>query len=501
MIKFKIQNKISKLLKSFKVKLYIGFGILMTVIIILGSLIWYTSKTSVSDMKRVKDNISQINNTMDIGIIKIEETKSIKDLEKEIENISTKLGKAADQGDIINNKVDLMISGSLEISKKLNNISDRLEEIISKSKHFDAYNQKPLVSLKRDIDALSDKSRSLAEDVKINIEENIHRFVEDLYSAADDTEFLAEDGKLANLAITNFTNIIKELDPEVSKSVRDISKISYKTQRTNHVSIIIVLIGIIVGLISILLIPKYLYKLFNDLVSFARKISEGDLTQEGFVKQHVGILGVLQDSLNAINRNFQRIISKAVNTAFQLSSTSQELSKSAGKMAGGAKEQTLQTEQVAAAMEQISSIITQTAEDAKQVSEFANEAVDVAVIGREKVTHTIGGMYRIAGAFEQSSRTVEALGKSSNQISKITTVIDNIAHRIDLLAINASIQAVSAGEHGKSFSVVAHEIRKLSEVTTDSLKEIASIIQTIQKDINRAIESMKVGNRDRKSVV
>jgi methyl-accepting chemotaxis protein len=120
----------------------------------------------------------------------------------------------------------------------------------------------------------------------------------------------------------------------------------------------------------------------------------------------------------------------------------------------------------------------------------------IAKEGGKVVSQTIEGMNRVAEVVKKSAETVQALGKSSDQIGEIVQVIDDIADQTNLLALNAAIEAARAGEQGRGFAVVADEVRKLAERTTKATKEIAAMIKQIQKDTEGAVISMKLGTEE-----
>jgi methyl-accepting chemotaxis protein len=134
--------------------------------------------------------------------------------------------------------------------------------------------------------------------------------------------------------------------------------------------------------------------------------------------------------------------------------------------------------------------IAEHAADAKHAADSANQAVSR---GNGIVREVIDSMGRIGTTVADASSTVQRLGDSSNRIGDITQVIKGIAEQTNLLALNAAIEAARAGEQGRGFAVVADEVRKLAERTSQATKEIGEMIYSIQTETATVIETMKVG--------
>jgi methyl-accepting chemotaxis protein len=164
-------------------------------------------------------------------------------------------------------------------------------------------------------------------------------------------------------------------------------------------------------------------------------------------------------------------------------------------MAAGAQEQTSQAGEVASAVEEMTKTIIENSRNAGSAAETAKRAREAAQAGGKVVSETVVGMRGIAAVVKESAATVTELGKSSDQIGEIISVIDDIADQTNLLALNAAIEAARAGEQGRGFAVVADEVRKLAERTTKATKEIAGMIKKIQADTAGAVRSMEEGTQ------
>jgi methyl-accepting chemotaxis protein len=152
--------------------------------------------------------------------------------------------------------------------------------------------------------------------------------------------------------------------------------------------------------------------------------------------------------------------------------------------------------QAATAMQEMSSTVQQISDNSQQASEASRNAAEAARNGGKVVEETLATMRGIAHSTTKVAATITELGKNSQQIGHIVSVIDDIADQTNLLALNAAIEAARAGEQGRGFAVVADEVRKLAERTTKATKEIASMIESIQKETRNAVQAMELGNKE-----
>lgn len=257
--------------------------------------------------------------------------------------------------------------------------------------------------------------------------------------------------------------------------------------------VLLVLLTILIVVFLGLIIVKGIIKPIDYLNDNMEEIEKtGDLSTR-LVPMSSDELGQMTKTFNAMIEKFYKIVSKIKTSSEQVSQSSLKVSSFLEQMAVGADAQQGQTGQVATAVEEMSAIVNEIAQNSMTASSEAEKSTEVAKEGSLVLEEAVTGMVQISATVKESSRTMEELGKSSDEIGNIISVIDEIADQTNLLALNAAIEAARAGDQGRGFAVVADEVRKLAERTTSATKEIASMIGSIQIDTKSAIKSMSSG--------
>jgi len=151
--------------------------------------------------------------------------------------------------------------------------------------------------------------------------------------------------------------------------------------------------------------------------------------------------------------------------------------------------------ETSASIDQMVTSIQRVADTAKVLLDIANRSREEVVTGIQTMEKATDGLNRTNKAIQSSAEIINILGHRADDIGKIIEVIDDLAEQTNLLALNAAIEAARAGEHGLGFAVVADEVRKLAEKSTQSTKEIADLIQSIQREARQAVENMERSTR------
>ena len=229
-------------------------------------------------------------------------------------------------------------------------------------------------------------------------------------------------------------------------------------------------------------------------------LTTGDLTRRLKLPRR-DIVGRVARQADCLVSSIQATIQGMADTAEQVRGAAAEVRQAVGNVRSSTEVQSEAASAMAAAVEQVTVSIGEVALHARSTQEAAAEAGDVAAGGADLSGQARDTVHAIAQRVKATAVQIEALGQRSAEITRITSVIKEIADQTNLLALNAAIEAARAGEAGRGFAVVADEVRKLAERTGTATQEISRMIGTIQEGTGEAVISMRTGAQEVESGV
>ena len=226
-------------------------------------------------------------------------------------------------------------------------------------------------------------------------------------------------------------------------------------------------------------------RLMNEL----QTVAEGDLTQQATVTED--ITGAIADSVNYTVEELRTLVSAVQSTVARVTDTTQQVEQTSTELLATSTEQLREIRDTGESVLQMAGRINDVSEQAQRTAQVARQSLQAAETGLHAVQNTIGGMNSIRDQIQDTSKRIKRLGESSQEIGEITELIGDITEQTNVLALNAAIQAASAGDAGRGFSVVAEEVQRLAERSGEATKQIAVLVRTIQTDTQEAVAAME----------
>ena len=231
---------------------------------------------------------------------------------------------------------------------------------------------------------------------------------------------------------------------------------------------------------------RAILRLLDEMANLA----DGDLTVHATVTEE--ITGAIADSVNFTIDALRTLVTTINNTASEVTRSTEKTQQTANELAQASNQQAREIASASAAVTDMAESMLTVSHDADNSVSVAAQSMDIAQKGAQVVRNTIGSMEKIRENIQETSKRIKRLGESSQEIGDIVGLITEIADQTNILALNAAIQASTAGDAGRGFAVVADEVQRLAERAGNATKQIEGLVNTIQADTNEAVKSMEM---------
>ena len=226
-------------------------------------------------------------------------------------------------------------------------------------------------------------------------------------------------------------------------------------------------------------------RLMNEL----QEVADGDLTVQATVSEDM--TGAIADSVNYTVEELRALVGRINITAEGVSNATSKARQTTGMLLKLTEQQSYEIQTTGDRVLDMAGNITEVSNRADSSSAVAQRALSASLTGQKAVQASLQGMTGIRDQIQDTAKRIKRLGESSQQISEIVDLIGDITEQTNVLALNASIQAASAGEAGRGFTVVAEEVQRLAERSGEATKQIAALVRTIQTDTQDAVSAME----------
>ena len=226
-------------------------------------------------------------------------------------------------------------------------------------------------------------------------------------------------------------------------------------------------------------------QLMNELGDLA----DGDLTSTATVSEN--ITGAIADSINYTIEELRLLVGRINDAANRVTAATEIARQNSAELLTAAERQSQEIQDAGQSALDMARSMSEVSGNATQSAQVARQSLAAAEKGTQAVEDSIKGMNEIRNQMQETSKRIKRLGESSQEIGEIVELISDITEQTNVLALNAAIQAASAGDAGRGFTVVAEEVQRLAERSGEATKQIAAIVKTIQTDTQDAVSAME----------
>lgn len=363
--------------------------------------------------------------------------------------------------------------------------------------------EKDTTSFRDTVQALMEGAASQNEDSMLTLEDlgtNMADMVEAVGEVLANTQSLLRAKVAANKLFVGSDPLLKDAD-QLSEEYRAVGGVGY--QLAALFGLLAIASLVLLGLVNI-----------NETKSRARKseeensrnqeailrlmdelgeLAEGNLTINASVTED--ITGAVADSINYTVEELRSLVRGINNATLQMDQAASQAGRVSESLQAAARRQTDEIETTSTAVVRLAESVQQVSGNAAESARVAKQSLAAAEKGQQAVANAIASMNTLREQIQETSKRIKRLGESSQEIGEIVELISDITEQTNVLALNAAIQAASAGEAGRGFSVVAEEVQRLAERSADATKQIAAIVKTIQTDTHDTVAAMEVSTQ------
>lgn len=250
--------------------------------------------------------------------------------------------------------------------------------------------------------------------------------------------------------------------------------------------------SIVLGLLLTQWLARHIVARLHAVTNEVNHVAHGDL-RSNITVDGADEVAALAQATHAMQEKLRTLVAEVSTNAAQVHAAAQEITAAVEGQAATSTQMSSSVAEITTTMEELSASSTQIADHSRSVVDIANQTLEGSRKGSEAMQTVLGRMDDIRNDNQHSLQEIVALGAKSKQISRVMEIINTVADQTKLIAFNAALEASSAGEAGKRFSVVASEIRRLADSVTDSTRDIETRVSEIQDSIARLVITSEKG--------